>query len=99
MMRRSTAVVFFVALAGCGGGSSNPKDEVAYVAADDPKMNAAIGKARATVDGFIAALKSPKRGQSSFSVKMPVVDGANVEHMWLAPVSYDGKKLNGVVNN
>jgi uncharacterized protein YegJ (DUF2314 family) len=63
-------------------------------------MAAAIDQARATVDTFIAALKSPKPGQSHFSIKMAFSDGSdNNEYMWLNPVSYDGKKFTGTVDN
>jgi len=45
-----------------------------YVAPDDPRMNAAMAKARDTVNTFISALKSPKAGQSDFAVKMAFTD-------------------------
>ena len=88
-----------VGFLGCGKGGGNPDDPVVMVADDDAKMNAAMDKARKTVEAFIAALKSPKAGQVAFSVKAPFADGEHVEHMWLAPVSYDGANFQGVVNN
>jgi uncharacterized protein YegJ (DUF2314 family) len=90
-------IVFALALAGCG--KEHPSDEVTYVAAADPRMNAAMEKARSTVGTFIAALQSPNPGQSGFSVKLAFSDGGTVEHMWLAPVSYDGHDFHGTVNN
>ena len=57
-MRRFVAVVILTVLvAGCKKRSA---DKVTYVAADDPKMNAAIVKARDNVNAFIAALRAPK---------------------------------------
>ena len=82
---------------GCGG--SNSEDRVTAVSDDDPRMNAAIAKARETVDTFIAALQSPKAGQSQFTVKMAFTDGTHNEHMWLSPVTYDGKMFHGTVQN
>jgi uncharacterized protein YegJ (DUF2314 family) len=82
---------------GCGKGQS--VDNFTYVAEDDPKMAAAIEKARSTVDTFIAALKSPKAGQSAFSIKKEFADGDGREHMWLTPVTYDGQNFHGTINN
>src|SRR6187401_3000188 len=89
--------VVVLALAGCG--TKGPVDKVTDVADDDPRMNAAIAKARSTVDGFIAALKSPEPNQSEFSVKVAFTDGRKIEHMWLSPVTYDGANFQGTVNN
>lgn len=92
-----TLSVVTLALAGCG--QKHPADKVTYVADDDPRMNAAMEKARATVKSFITALRSPKAGQSAFSIKMSFTDGGNTEHMWLTPVTFDGTKFTGTVNN
>ncbi|HMF17490.1 MAG TPA: DUF2314 domain-containing protein [Gemmataceae bacterium] len=95
---RPLIVLFFVfAVFGCG--KESVPDKVIPVAGDDPRMNAAIDKARATVKTFIDALQSPKPGQQGFSVKVVFTDGDNDEHMWLLPVRYDGKKFRGTVNN
>lgn len=92
-----TVVMVALALAGCG--KKHPADKVTYVADDDPRMNAAMEKARGSVKSFIGALKSPKAGQSAFSIKMGFTDGGNTEHIWLTPVTYDGSKFTGTVNN
>jgi uncharacterized protein YegJ (DUF2314 family) len=62
-------------------------------------MNAAMEKARKSVDTFTAALKAPKAGQTGFAIKKKFSDGTHVEHMWLQPVTYDGKVFEGEVNN
>jgi uncharacterized protein YegJ (DUF2314 family) len=74
-------------------------DKVTLVAADDPKMNAAIEKARYTVNTFIIALKSHRKNEGAFSVKMAFSDGTNTEHIWLDEVRYDGTKFTGIVAN
>ena len=89
--------VFVLVVAGCN--KKPPVDKVTYVADDDPQMNAAMEKARTSVNKFVAALRSPKPGQSGFAVKMAFVDSNGTEHMWLSPVSYDGKSFHGTVNN
>jgi uncharacterized protein YegJ (DUF2314 family) len=90
-------VAVALGLAGCG--REQPVDNFTIVAEDDPNMAAAIDKAKSTVDTFIAALKSPKEGQSEFSIKKEFTDGEHREHMWLTPVTYDGQNFHGTVNN
>jgi uncharacterized protein YegJ (DUF2314 family) len=58
-----------------------------------------MDKARSTVSSFVLALQSPQPGQSGFAVKMAFADGSNIEHIWLSPVSYDGKTFHGTVSN
>ena len=91
------AILAGITLIGCG--NPYPSDRVTKVADDDPRMNAAMDKARSTVSSFVAALQSPQPGQSDFTVKMAFSDGSNTEHMWLAPVTYDGKTFLGAVSN
>jgi uncharacterized protein YegJ (DUF2314 family) len=97
-MRRTLlcVVILILAVTGCG---RKPKDRVITVDSEDPRMNAAIEQARSTVGTFITALRAPKPTQLSFSVKMAITDGTHTEHMWLAPVSYDGKQFHGTLNN
>jgi len=99
-MLRRVAISFAVlaAIAGCGNDGGTP-DRVIDVSKDDPKMNAAMEKARSTVGTFTAALASPRPGQRSFTVKVAFTDGKNTEHMWLSPVSFDGTKFHGTINN
>ncbi len=98
-MRRPVETLLFVVLVIAGCGQKQLADKVTYVADNDPRMNAAIEKARATVDTFIAEVKAPKPGESAFSVKKPFTDGGQTEHFWLSEVSYDGKNFHGVVAN
>jgi uncharacterized protein YegJ (DUF2314 family) len=88
-------VLVTVASTGCGNQAAG----ITYVAPDDPQMQAAINKARATVPQFVRALRSPGRTRSGFAVKAPFSDGRKEEHIWLSPVTYDGKTFRGTVNN
>lgn len=65
----------------------------------DKAMAAAIEKARATVDKFIAALKTPSETQDSFAVKLEVTDGETSEFMWLNAVAYRDGTFTGTLNN
>ncbi|MGV3721508.1 MAG: YegJ family protein [Actinomycetota bacterium] len=93
------ALALLVTASGCGSLLGRANDGVVMVADDDPKMLAAIDKARATADTFIAALNAPKPTQSEFAVKLGVKDGEKVEHMWLSPVRFEGGRFHGVINN
>jgi uncharacterized protein YegJ (DUF2314 family) len=86
-----------ILLAGCT--RKPPIKHITTVEDDDPRMQAAIEKARSSVDQFIQALQKPKRNQSEFSVKMAFTEGSHTEYIWLTPVRYDGDKFHGVVNN
>lgn len=96
-MRRAIAFLLIVGLVGCGKKTEQPN--VTYVEGDDPGMEAAVEKARKSVAQFVAAHKSPKPGQTGFSIKKAFTDGKNTEHMWLMNVTYDGKAFHGVLNN
>ncbi len=99
-MRRFGAMPIVIGLTlwvGCG--DPYPADRVTKVADDDPRMNGAMEKARSSVGEFITALKSPQAGQTEFTVKMAFSDGSNTEHMWLAPVTFDGETFHGPVSN
>jgi uncharacterized protein YegJ (DUF2314 family) len=91
------SILVLCAVLGCGKRPA--ADPVIPVSADDPQMNAAIEKARATVPTFVNALRAPKKNQTGFSVKMAFIDGKHTEHMWLDAVRYDGKQFHGTVNN
>jgi uncharacterized protein YegJ (DUF2314 family) len=82
-----------------GYSRSKSPDRVIHVSENDPKMNAAIDKARASVGTFIAALQSPKPGQTGFNVKKKFEDGGKVEHIWLDQVTYDGTNFEGIIAN
>lgn len=98
-MRRLFGITVVLVVMAVGCGKKDSPDKVTFVADDDPRMNAAMEKARSTVNTFIAALRSRKAGRSAFSVKTAFSDGDNVEHMWLTQVNYDGKSFHGTVNN
>lgn len=93
------ALALLLPASGCGSLLGRSKDDVIMVADDDPKMLAAIDKARSTADTFIAALNAPMPSQAEFAVKLGVKDGEKVEHMWLSPVRFEGGKFHGVINN
>jgi len=86
---------FLITLSAC----KKTDPPVVFIADDDPQMKEAIQKARTSTDAFIAALKTPRPNQTSFAIKVRFVDGNDAEFMWLSPVTFDGKKFSGTLNN
>ncbi len=81
-------------------GCPEPAQEgVVMIANDDKEMNAAIAQARATLDEFLTLAKTPPAGASDFKLKVKVVDGEHVEHLWVMPFEGDGKKFSGIIVN
>jgi len=111
MNARVTTIKLLLALAilaiGCTREAAEPGNTVArpgepqvtYVDDEDPKMVAAIQKARSTIDEFIQALANPGPSQSGFAIKLPVKDGEEVEHMWVSGVRYEGGRFIGTLDN
>ncbi|WP_322517802.1 DUF2314 domain-containing protein [Rhodopseudomonas palustris] len=75
------------------------RDEIARVQHGDPEMAAAIAKARAGLDDFLARADHPAGNQRDFSikVKVPLRDGS--EFLWLRPFVRDGDGFIGRVVN
>ncbi|MCR6639923.1 MAG: DUF2314 domain-containing protein [Sporocytophaga sp.] len=63
-------------------------------------MNWAIEKAKLTLHYFEKSLTNPKPGQQYFSIKVKIIDGKTVEHIWLTQPSFDEEgNLFGLVGN
>ena len=70
-----------------------------HIGEADPEMAAAVKHARRTVRTFIAALQHPKAGRRDFQVKKPFAHAGEIEHLWLADVTYKGGRFHGTVDN
>lgn len=64
---------------------------------DEKEMEAAIARARAEVNVFIAALNEGKG--LNFAVKAPVKEGDETEHFWLTDVVYRDGTFEGLIGN
>jgi uncharacterized protein YegJ (DUF2314 family) len=73
--------------------------DVSGVKSDDREMNTAILQARQSVGQFIERLQSPPPAQTRASLKVPLVEGGQVEHVWLTDVRYTSGRLWGRINN
>jgi uncharacterized protein YegJ (DUF2314 family) len=72
---------------------------VTFVQDDDPAMNRAFEKARATLDEFFALAKSPRAGTEAYAIKVAVTDGKSTEYFWVNDFDFDGDEMSGVLNN
>lgn len=64
---------------------------------DVAEMDAAIARARAEVDKFIAILE--RRQGSDFNVKAPITDNGQTEHFWVVDVTYSNGTFEGTIDN
>ena len=99
MTRRIWLVAALAVMLNSGCAKRPVVEQVVAVSADDPGMNAAIAKARATVGTFVTALRAPKKSQSGFAVKVRITDEGANEHFWLSDVRYDGSEFSGKIAN
>lgn len=72
---------------------------VSPVNEDDPDVRDAGRWARASVGELVARLARPPRTQTRIAAKVRLGDGAQVEHLWLDSLRYDGRVLSGTMND
>jgi len=75
------------------------KDEVTPFDSDDPEMNAAIARARETMQVFLKAFERPKRNQRAFLLKVRFEHEGRFEHIWFADLNLGVNPPRGVVAN
>jgi uncharacterized protein YegJ (DUF2314 family) len=64
---------------------------------DEATMDAAITKARGSVEEFITALAA--QSAESYSVKAPIHEGEKTEHFWIVDVTYKDGTFSGTIGN
>lgn len=71
------------------------------VSSPEPDMNAAMQQAQKTLPAFIAALQSPKSGQSGFAIKarFPYGTGNDAEYLWVSELSFAGSQFQGTLDS
>lgn len=75
------------------------KDTVVRVSDSDKEMNAAIQKARTTLDDFLKTYKEQPAGTSGFRLKVKITDDNGSEHFWVMPFKQVGKGFEGTIAN
>ena len=66
---------------------------------DDPNMLAAYKAARGSVDGLIERLPKLQRAGVYASVKVPVEENGQVEHIWLDDIRFGEGQVHGALGN
>lgn len=70
---------------------------VLQIGADDPRMIAAVGKARKTWPDFVSAFE--KKSGGNFGVKVPITAGGNTEFIWLSVTAIENEIIYGELAN
>lgn len=81
---------------------AKPESEPSTVSfdSDDPEVNAAVEKARATVDRFVRAFNNPCALCHAFSVKKAYdTRSGSREHIWIEVTSIEGDTYHGTIAN
>ena len=74
------------------------RDDVTTVKSNDAAVTAAMLRARAELDGFLALASAPPAGTGRFSVKVRLPFGEDqAEYIWINPFKRDGARFVGVV--
>ncbi len=94
-MRIIQAIILASLALGCGFANA----QTVQVPTDDAAMNAAIEKARSTIDGFWTKLNKHGDNEQNFAVKLAVSDGTNTEHFWCTDISVEGAKKQCAIGN
>jgi uncharacterized protein YegJ (DUF2314 family) len=93
-------LTIFLAISVIGCSRSKENGNYSTVSADDPAMNAAIAKAKATVGDFVQAFHAQKPGTSKYCVKKPFpTPNGGVEHMWITVTDEHNGILKGIVDS
>jgi uncharacterized protein YegJ (DUF2314 family) len=105
-MIRSCLLIFLVGvLSSCTNHtaletSTEPKENILYVASNDMGMSLAITNAKKTSNNFIKAFRNPKPSFHGFSVKKPyLIKGQRFENMWIGDLHEVGDHLEGHITN
>ena len=75
------------------------RDEVVIAWRNDPYMEEAMRKARATLADFLTLARAPRPSTSGFAVKVFIRDKDNVEYFWILPFREQDGGFSGRIDN
>lgn len=75
------------------------RDEITHMSREEPAMRRAFEKARASLDVFLKEAAAPRRGTSSYALKVAVSDGRNTEYFWVNRFPNNGTVFTGHLGN
>jgi uncharacterized protein YegJ (DUF2314 family) len=84
---------------GNAGTRQAGRDNFTIVDDEDPEMEAAIARGRATLPRFWKALENPMDGETNFALKVEVRDAKGTEFFWANDIEMKDGKIYGVINN
>lgn len=96
-MKQCVLLFWAVSVAMLVGACSRDPETLVRGGYDEQEMEAAIARAQAEVDVFIAALRDG--AGSDFAVKAPIQDGDEIEHFWLTDVAFRDGVFEGLIGN
>ena len=73
--------------------------DVFMVPPEDARMSEAIARARGSIEEFIAAFGRPAERQRSFAIKVPVIEGTQVEEVWVDLETFANGQFTGHIAN
>ena len=76
-------------------GETDPRPDVHGVDPGDQEMNAAMYRARSTVAEFSQRLPALRSGNAFFTVKFPLSENGQTEHVWINEPEFDGESFSG----
>jgi uncharacterized protein YegJ (DUF2314 family) len=92
------AIITVIATNGCDSVKQS-NDPVVPVGVDDKEMNVAIQQAQASLNEFIRRFEHPEKNDKWFLVKGRFTCGDEVEHIWVADLTYRDNAFSGVIAN
>jgi uncharacterized protein YegJ (DUF2314 family) len=88
-------LIFFVPVA----AQERDHNEIVRVPSEDRDMAAAIARAQATLDDFIAVWRAQPGGAADYKLKIRIHDGENTEHFWVQPFRSTSSGFEGILAN
>lgn len=73
--------------------------EIHEVDPGDAAMNAAMARARSTVDDFLQHLPELRSRGAFYTIKLPLSENGGTEHVWINEPDFDGERFTGYLAN
>jgi len=74
-------------------------DSAVDMSDEEPAMQKAMERARASLDDFLRKAGSPPPDTVQYSVKVRVLDGENKEYLWISNLKGQGELWSGRIDN
>src|SRR6478736_5715485 len=99
MKATCATVLLYLTILGLAVTACSKRDKTIDVADDDPAMNAAIAKARATLPKFWDVFAKPEQGETDFALKVKITDANGTEHFWANEIQKQNGRIMGTIGN